>query len=368
MTKYALLILLNLLIVSLKAQVSRDLSLEANTSIGNIIRHSKRLVIPPTKNTISAEIHANWQLKGQKEWHEWHGFPSIGASLMYIDLGEPETVGAAVGLCPTIDFKILKIGPLSIKSQIGTGIGYLTRHYDQFDNPTYNAVGSHLNCMLHLKLSAETRLTPQIKAHLAGSFTHFSNGGARLPNFGINIPAVEMGVRWMLDTEGVFIRHHLPATSTKKWGINTVAGMALSSNNTRGPKYPIYNASVALVRHFSKKNRLHLGVCYEQNRLIAEFGLHAPFYQTRQEARLASERWTGFLEDEILFGRVAMVFQSGVYFRKFEGVRNLWYNKLGLRVYLPPIGYPKTQFHLGFYLKAHLATAEYIAFTGGASF
>jgi Lipid A 3-O-deacylase (PagL) len=368
MKKTALAILLNVLIPQLKAQITNGLSLEANTSMGNIMRHSKRLIIPPLKNTIAVDIHANWQLKGQKEWHEWHGFPSVGASLMYIDLGNAESVGSAIGLFPTIDFNILRIHPLSISSQIGTGVGYLTKHYDQFDNPDYNAIGSHFNCMLHIKLRFEAALTPKIKAHLGGSFTHFSNGGARLPNFGVNIPAVEMGVRWMLDTEGVFIRHHLPPTALKKWGVNTVAGMALSANNPRGPKYPIYNVSVAVVRHFSKKNRGHLGVAYEQNRLIAESGLHAVLFATPREARRASERWMAYWEQEVVFGRVAMVFQTGVYTRKFEGVRNLWYNKLGLRVYMPPIGRPKTQFHAGFYLKAHLAAAEYIAFTSGASF
>ena len=369
MKKYILFLSFNLLIINAKAQITTGLSLEANASIGNIIKHSRRLIIPATRrNVIGTELHANWQLKGQKPWHEWHNFPMVGVSLLYLDLGEPQAIGAAIGLCPTIDFKMAKIGPLCITSQVGTGIGYLTRHYDQFDNPAYNAIGSNLNCMLHLKLRADTRLSPTIKAHVGGSFTHFSNGGARIPNFGMNVPAVEMGIRWTLDTEGVFIRHNLPTTTTKKWGVNVVAGMALSSSNTRGPKYPIYNVSIAAVRHLSTINRVNFGVGYEQNRLVAEFGLHAPFIATRHEAFLAGQRWTAFVEDEILFGRVAMVFQTGAYFRRYEGTRNSWFNKLGLRVYLPPIGQPKTQFHIGFALKAHLATAEYVAFTGGASF
>lgn len=368
MKRTILLLIFNLLITNAQAQISTGLSLEANTFVGTIIRHSKRLIIPPTRNTLGAEIHAAWQLKGQQKWHEWQGFPSVGVSLMYLDLGNSEAIGAAIGVFPTIDFKILKKGPLSITSQIGTGIGYLTRHYDQFDNPTYNAVGSSVNCMIHLKLRAETRLTPQLKAHIGGSFTHFSNGGARLPNLGVNIPALEVGVRWMLDTEGVFVRHHLPPKSTKKWGINTVAGMAMSSSNVRGPKYPIYNASIAVVRHLSKISRVGFGVAYEQNRLLAEFGLHATLFTSEQEAWNAAERWMGFLEKETLFGNVALVIQSGIYFRQYEGVRNLWYNKFGVRVYLPAFSRPKTQFHVGFALKAHLSTAEYIAFTGGASF
>jgi Lipid A 3-O-deacylase (PagL) len=368
MKKITLIFLLNFLVINIKAQTTRGLSLEANTFVGTIIRHSPKLIMPPSKNTLGVEIHASWQLNGQKQWHEWKGFPSIGASVMYLDLGEPTAIGSAIGVFPTIDFKILKKGPLSITSQIGAGMAYLTRHFDQFDNPTYNAVGSAINCMLHLKLRSELALTPKTKAHVGGSFTHFSNGGARLPNLGVNIPAVEMGVKYVLDTEGSPIKHHLPPTSTKKWGVNTVAGMALSSNNSRGPKFPIYNASVSVVRHLSKISRLGLGVGYEQNRLTAEFGLHAAIFNSPEEARLASERWMGFLEKESFFGNVALVFQSGLYFRRYDGVRNLWYNKFGVRIYLPAIGRPKTQFHVGFALKAHLSTAEYIAFTGGASF
>ncbi len=368
MKKTTLIFLLNLLIINVKAQITKGLSLEANTFAGTIIRHSPRLIIPPTKNTLGAEIHASWQLYGQQKWHEWQSFPAVGASLIYMDLGEPTAIGSAIGIFPTIDFKLIKRHPLSITSQIGTGVAYLTRHFDQFDNNTYNAVGTSINCMIHLKLRAELPIRPQLKLNFGGSFTHFSNGGARLPNLGVNIPAFEMGLRWMLDTEGVYIRHHLPPVSTKKWGVNTVAGMALSSGNPRGPKYPIYNASIALVRHFSKINRLGFGVAYEQNRLVAEFGLHATLFNSEAEAWKGGERWMGFLEKESVFGNVAMVIQSGVYLGQYEGVRNLWYNKFGIRVYLPAIGYPKTQFHVGFALKAHLATAEYIAFTGGASF
>jgi Lipid A 3-O-deacylase (PagL) len=370
MEKTTLLIVFCAWIMRAEAQITKGLSLEANTFVGTIIRHSPKLVMPPTKNALGVEVHASWQLKGQKQWHEWKGFPAVGVSVLYIDLGEPKAVGSAIGVFPTIDFNLFTARkyPLSITSQVGTGVGYLTRHFDQFDNPTYNAIGSALNCMIHLKLRAETRLTPSIKAHIGGNFTHFSNGGARLPNLGINIPALELGVRWVLDTEGVYRRHNLPPTTTKKWGVNTTASMALSSNNTRGPKYPIYNVSVALVRHLSKTSRLGFGVGYEQNRLVAEFGLHAALFASEREARQASERWMGFLEKESFFGNVAMVFQSGVYFRDYEGVRNLWYNKIGVRVYLPAIGRPKTQFHVGFALKAHLATAEYIAFAGGASF
>ncbi len=366
--KITLLFICNLFIYQLNAQITNGLSLEVNGLMGNIMRHSKRLVIPPLKSVVGTEIHAAWQLKGQQDWHEWHGFPTVGVSVMYLNLGQSEAVGSAIGLFPTIDFKILKTRPLSITSQIGTGIGYVTRTYNQFDNPNFNAIGTHLNCMLHLKLRLETPLTTRIKAHLGGSFTHFSNGGARYPNFGLNIPAVEMGVRWALDTEGVLIRQHLSKRSLKQWGVNTTAGMALSSNNPRGPKYPIYNVSVAAVRYLSKTNRLHLGVAYEQNTLVAEQGLHSVIFQTRAEALHAGERWLGFVEEEVVFSRVAMLFQTGVYLGKFDGVRNLWYNKVGLRVYLPPIGRPKTQFHVGFYLKAHLGVAEHIAFMGGASF
>jgi hypothetical protein len=170
--KIALLFICNLFIIQLNAQITNGLSFEVNGLMGNILRHSKRLVIPPLKNTVGTEIHAAWQLKGQQDWHEWHGFPTVGVSVMYLDLGQSEAVGSAIGLFPTIDFKILKTRPLSITSQIGTGVGYITRTYDQFDNPTFNAIGTHLNCMLHLKLRLETPLTPHIKAHLSGSFTH----------------------------------------------------------------------------------------------------------------------------------------------------------------------------------------------------
>ena len=371
LNKLFFILMCNTLIFTLKAQVRSSFSVETNMHFGNIIRHTPKLTLLPSGRAIGEELHLNWQLKGQQPWHEWQRFPSVGLSLLYLDLGEPRTLGAAIGLFPTVDLKILRSRPLSILVQVGTGIAYLTRHYDQVDNPTNNGIGSALNCMAHLKLKLETPLSSRLKLQIGGSFTHFSNGAAHLPNFGINVPALDISLRYHVssDTEGVFIRHFLSKKATKKYGLTVQAGMALSETGVpRGPQYPIYGTSLSVYRNISRINRLHLGVSYEQNRVVAEYGLHAAEFKTQQEAWKGGERVMGFVEEEFLFGNVGLLLQTGVYSKKYKSVRSNWYNKLGVRVYMPPIGRPKTQLFVGFYLKAHLATAEYLAFVGGATF
>ena len=318
------------------------------------------------------EIHLNWQTHGQKVWHEWQGYPSFGISFLHYNLGDKQVFGDAFAVYPTLDLKVLKkIKLIDSYIQFGWGLAYLTRHYDQFTNTTNNGVGSALNNVTGFKWRFEKRLTTHWKAQFGFSFTHFSNGTARLPNYGINIPALNIGAKWTpkpLYTEG-YIHRDSSSKSNKKWGLNAFSGLGLSASSApRGPKYPIYTVAIALIRPLNIVNSLSLGIQYEQNRVVAEFGLATGQFTTKEEALKAGSRWGVFLGDEFLFGQVAVVLQSGFYLHRYEAVESMWFNRLGLRLYSPIIGRSNWRGHIGVFLKAHKINAEQFCILGGVNF
>lgn len=360
----------NLFTVNTYAQSTQGFSVEPSLHFGHIFKHSPKLTIPIPPLSIGNEIHLNWQTLGQKAWHEWQGYPSVGVGFLHYDLGDKAILGQAFAVYPSLDLRIFRYwNKVKSSIQLGWGVAYLTRHFDQFTNPINNAVGSTFNNITSFKWHFRRPLTAHLTAECSFSFTHFSNGATRLPNYGINIPAANVGIGWQpkaIDNEG-FVHRDSSKKANKTWGINTFGGIGLSASTvSRGPQYPIYVAAFSAVRPLSKVNNLSLGVQYEQNRVVAEFGLATGEYTSKEQAFKAGSRWSIFLGDEFMFGHVALIWQSGIYLQHYKAIENRWYNRLGVRLYSPSIG--KVQGHIGIYLKAHKIIAEQFCVLGGIYF
>ncbi len=388
----------NLLIINEKAFAQKGFSIEPSTHFGRIAKHTPKLLFQVPPLSIGTEIHLNWQTYGKKVWHQWQGYPSVGLSVLHYNLGDKTTFGHAFAVYPSLDLRVFKkIKPFKTYIQWGWGLAYLTRYYDQFTNPTNNAVSAAVNNITDFKFKFEKPFSPYWTALAGFSFTHFSNGSAHLPNYGINIPALNMGVKWTpkpiiqnasgkeqvangkgqsarhdtqnpVFTEG-YIHRDSSSKATKKWGINAFAGLGLSaSTEPRGPQYPIYTTVFSVVRPLNKVNNLSLGVQFEQNRVVSEFGLASGEFTTKAEADKAGNRWGAYIGEEFLYGRVSLIVQSGFYLRHYLRIENIWFNRLGLRLSSPPIGKTSIQGHIGIYMKAHKISAEQFAVLGGVSF
>ena len=363
----------NSFIFNIIAQNRKGVSIEVNSHFGKIIKHTPKLLFTSPRLSTGIEIHLNRQLYGQEEWHQWQRYPSVGASFFYFNLGNKDVFGTAVGVCPTLNLKFLNSKILRGYLQIGSGIAFLTKHYDFLTNPTNTAVGSKLNDITHIKIELEKSLSPNWKVQGGLSFTHFSNGSSQTPNYGINIPAANLGLIYCpnpVDSSD-YIRHNLSSKPNKKLGMSVHTELAFTETSIAGgPRYPVYIASVAGVYHINKVNRLMIGLEYEQNKNIYAFALQSTHAMTRDEAFRQASRYSVYFADEFVYGRVSILLQLGVYIAKNKSlfIPDSWYDKLGLRWYFPPIGRPATQFYAGIYLKSHRISAEYLAIGGGATF
>lgn len=363
----------NLFIFNIKAQNLKGLSIEMNSHFGKIIKHTPKLLFTPPPLSTGIEIHVNKQLYGQKEWQQWQRYPSVGASLFYFNLGNKDVFGTAYGICPTLNLRFLNAKILRGYFQIGSGLAFLTKHYDILTNPTNNAVGSKLNDITHIKIELEKLLSQHWKVHGGLSFTHFSNGSSQTPNYGINIPAINVGVVYSPNPvdSGDYIRYNLSSKPNKRLGMSVHTELAFTETSIPGgPRYADYIASMAGVYHVNKVNRIMLGLEYEQNKNIYAFALQSTHAMTRDEAFRQASRYSVYVADELMYGRVSILLQVGFYVatKKSLFIPDFWYDKLGLRWYFPPIGRPSTQFYAGIYLKAHRISAEYLAIGGGAIF
>lgn len=204
--------------------------------------------------------------------------------------------------------------------------------------------------------------------------THFSNGGVALPNFGVNIFSAWVGANWFFQA---LEQTDFRAAQTSKRGRGKRFGGQMQGAlayqeiaSFDGPKHVVWCGSAAGYFQINQVNRAMLGLDYEFNRAIYEWGLHSARFRDEASAREGATRLAIFAAYELLYGDISIVLQTGMYIgngaNRFVPASS--YAKLSARYYLPGLFGDDCRPFLGVSIKAHKFTAEYISGNLGVSF
>lgn len=339
---------------------------------GIVARHTPKLTTRTGELLGGQEFGLRFHTTGRRDWQAWHRYPVLGVSLVHFHLGEGSH-GDAFGLLPHLSVPIVRAGWFATFFRLGTGLAWVTRPYDYFDNPGQNAIGSHWNNITQFRLGGEARLGDHFRLNAGVALNHFSNGSSRLPNYGINIPSGYLGLAW--SPRPVREKDFLPAQTDKRAGRHFGGMLQAGFANIEygvfdGPKYPVWTGTAAGMYHFNPVNRALLGLDYEFNKAIYEYGLQSADFENETEARKGATRLGIFVADEFLFGYIGVQLQLGRYIGKDlnQYVLKRTYSKLTMRYYFPRVLKTSLQAHMGITLKAHATTAEYISLQAGVAF
>lgn len=165
---------------------------EHKSTIGNLVKG----YIP------GLEIDFIKPTTGSKRWHRENNFPEVGLSLNIIDFSNPKQLGYCFALSPYIEIPLNKKERASRPVvRILWGVSYLNKKFDINTDPKDIAIGSHINTFVqwkvlwHLKLSNKLRLEPGL------SFAHASNGRSQVPNLGLNVVSLNLGLTYKFNGE-----------------------------------------------------------------------------------------------------------------------------------------------------------------------
>jgi hypothetical protein len=352
-------------------QIGRNLTLEGAFHLGTVVRHSPKITIQTNQAVAGAELSLLKQTDGKEEWQQLRHYPKTGITLCYLNMGEGAH-GQGLALLPNVSVHVIKRKNWQTDFRIGGGVGYVSRPYNSFSNLNQNAIGSHLNGSMQARLGTQVRLNPHWQMQISACLTHFSNGSSALPNYGINIPTGQIALNYTKNASKSFIlKENLTKKSKKHWGLQLNFGTAsVEYVVLDGPRYPVWTSALATTLTLNKVNKLALGLDYEFNRSVYEWGLASTSFATAAIAQKSSTRIGTFISDEYQFGNASILLLLGIYQGKNinKYVLTPYYTKIGLRYYLPKIKVLYLQPYLGVYLKTHKAIAEYISFNVGFSF
>lgn len=340
-------------------------SIQISQSPGKLIKHSKKMKFQPAGIAEFTEFDFVYHTQGKSEWEQYYHLPRMGLAFRYLDLGEPsDIIGTGYGFIPFIDFGLVQKCESSLRFTIGCGLAYLNKTYEIKENPSQTAIGSHWNNLTSFQFRYEHRLFQ--RHYLSGgiSLSHISNGTYQAPNLGLNFIAAIFAYSYHFGAFQPFASETstIPTVSgdqakrNKSLSCQIEYGMSLKESEIPGgPKFLIQWYSIDVGYQYNDYQSWRLSLDLERNNL-----------DIYKEYSTDGQRINVYLAHQWLFGNIGLTFRNGYEFVKNNDINTKpIVTKLDLCYVMPFSILPAFRPYLGFSLKAHLATAEYIGIMAG---
>lgn len=169
------------------------------------------------------EASVSWPVKGP---YCANRSPQWGIAGLLGNTGSKEYLGSMAALFPYVNFSLVKAGRFESDFRAGMGAGYIQKPYDVNTNHKNVLIGSHINIFLNLVWLNQLKISKNTNLLAGISLSHFSNANTKLPNLGLNIPAVSVGLSY-------HINHYNSSDSFQKISIRRNAFYVHASMGTK---------------------------------------------------------------------------------------------------------------------------------------
>jgi hypothetical protein len=173
--------------------VSAFALLGARVHQGFVLIHSRDLA--PVRNSypFGLELDYAWHKVSARAWESCNCYPKIGVAATFWDYDDPilgEGVTGMFYMEPVFGFR--RAVQFSVRAAFG--LSYQNRPYDPVDNPFNFSYSTYVAFPLQLGGNVHIPVGKQWLIDITAVYNHFSNGGIREPNKGINWPSASLGV------------------------------------------------------------------------------------------------------------------------------------------------------------------------------
>jgi hypothetical protein len=146
-----------------------------------------------------------------------------------------EVLGQGAAALAYVEPFLLTYDRFMLSLKASAGLIALNKPYNQQSNPENQAYSTHVAFPLVIGMSMYLPLNYKWAVVCNGSFNHFSNGGIKKPNYGLNYPALSLGIEHNFNHYGVPPRKSyqnlkLPLTANRQ-RIETHVSVALMEND-----------------------------------------------------------------------------------------------------------------------------------------
>ena len=328
---------------------------ESKASYGFIACHHPKMRHLQQDHLGGVEINIGKQTNGSKYWQQYHKYPVMGMMFLRSDLGKKDVLGSASALYTYLNFHINKSPKKEFNFRFAAGVGYLSKCFDPLENYKNIAIGSHVNVSINMMYELKYNIFDRFQASTSIGLTHFSNGAYKIPNLGLNIPTVNVGVSYKL-TE---TRAQAQAPQKNLWDslplkkeIFTVFSFGTKQiYPPSGENYSVYSLSLGYAYPLSIKRKLIFGhdlfLDYSNLRSLKRVD-EAPGkdYEINKNGV--------FVGQEICFSKLTFLMDLGAYYHTLYKDDGYIYSRFGLRYCLTK------NLLVSLALKTHYAKADFV--------
>ncbi len=334
-----------------------NLLLEGRINYGFLINHHLEMQIF-NSHFPAFEINLGKETYGEYSWQRMYSYPFIGLSYWYSPLGNSPLLGNAHAIFPYVNYPLVRDLKHELNFRIGLGLAYLTERFDRIKNYKYLAIGSHVNAAANFMVEYRWRFNPRMNTAIGLSLMHFSNGSTKTPNFGINIPSVNLAFAYRLSKENTYVDRKMLPELYKfefdgKQSVSldlgaTIAYKDMGSEN--GRTFMVYNMFGNIFKPVSFKSKVGIGFDFTKDNADPYF---AKLENITYKHNIQLMRIGVNAAYDLSMSKLSYMFNVGVY---VSGVirPSIVYFKVGLQYQVTQ------QFFATLTLRSHFAQADFV--------
>lgn len=336
-----------------------------NPYYGGVFRYKPSMPVLEMTNLYGIELYANKITNGSKPWQQLFNYPQVGYAAAYYNYGKPKELGSVVSLATYLDFTIDPTKKTQWRINIGTGLVYSNRRFDELTNPDNKAISSRISYILRGTIHYEIQLSQSYYFNINAAFRHYSNGKLNMPNNGMNYPIVGVGVRYVPHPEKLtYYKNPFPEFD-RRTHFNVMFSTSWREVLQEDTKHKAYSISAYLSKRVSKFNSLLLGLdgfSYEKESVIYANSVWHLKNGTPEDNTADNDGRQAAITvgTELHMDKLSVIVQGGFYvYKPQEYYESTWYQRYGLKYYA------HKNIFTQFTLKAHSRTADLIEFGAG---
>jgi hypothetical protein len=301
------------LLTSIKAIAQRDSSYtwytRANYHRGILLPEYSYFDYVTNNYTNGIELGFARKTKGKTFWDQIYGYPSWGVNLYAGSCGNRTVFGNQFNISPYFNAQILRLGRVSLNTQMGLGITYVSKRYEPFSNPTNIAIGSHTNIYFMIQSVFQYQLTQRDMLDFGLSFSHFSNANLSEPNVGLNFSTLTFGLWHALGKKEKVVHHDI-----EKFKPNSSFSAMLTGGMKHTRTFESFQYGTAAIS-FDVKRRF--GYCFALglgSDLFYDSSIGDQMRRLKQVYRPQYAFTSGIhLSQEFIFAQFSVILQEGFY-------------------------------------------------------
>jgi len=211
------------------------------------------------------------QTTGKSLWEQYYRYPQYGVGFYAARFFHNKYLSVPVALYGTYKAPIKKWDKLSLNYNAGLGLTFNWESFNPAESNYNISLGAELSSYIDAGVFLSYEISPHLDLGFGYSFTHFSNGAMRIPNYGLNTLAPRISLEYRISRfeppkAKSVIPPYIKKTSIDFSFYGGEKNVIYPECNTdtatifNGIYYPVFGLNVILYRQISYKSKIGIGM------------------------------------------------------------------------------------------------------------